>query len=426
MNKTIKMLTAAGFCLISLQGIHAQSYGQSDEDKVDLKALEKKDLSRPSFLKKGFELVDKLKQKVKENPKDEKAWNEYAQNLKGLLYHLSSSFLDKQWIADSVSTLNLEEEYREMLTQMERYIPNTATYAFARQDIYDKWGESMSTEEIMDKWPDAILHYPAYVREARANKDKKRLEDICKRWYNSGQYPADRLTFSHNMLASTEENALIIVNSIDIEPILVLQYGKGEFKDRKVVWSQSLDKYHLGEGIKGSMTKELGIPPFKPKQEKKKIDYSSASSFIKGFFGEQKEAVEHIVRYINRPVYFSKSGENMFVTNLLQDSLYSEGLLLKYSPKPYDNLAVLRRNYEHVYMLDYLKDAFQPNMPDSNTVNNDYLIYVPSLRPLLKFYKDSDDQTRYDELYALLRSVIDRTRLSGEIREKYLNSIENL
>ena len=34
------------------------------------------------------------------------------------------------------------------------------------------------------------------------------------------------------------------------------------------------------------------------------------------------------------------------------DKLYSEGLVMRYSEKPYDNLAIKRKNYEELYLTD--------------------------------------------------------------------------
>lgn len=39
----------------------------------------------------------------------------------------------------------------------------------------------------------------------------------------------------------------------------------------------------------------------------------------------------------------------------MKDSLYSEGLVFRYSSKPYNNLAATRKNFEQNYLLDYLR-----------------------------------------------------------------------
>ena len=67
----------------------------------------------------------------------------------------------------------------------------------------------MPIEEIIDKWPDAILHYPTYM--SMSLRDEKRLKDICVRWYQSGEFPAQILNFAYNELASADKDAIIFM-----------------------------------------------------------------------------------------------------------------------------------------------------------------------------------------------------------------------
>ena len=64
----------------------------------------------------------------------------------------------------------------------------------------------------MDKWPDAVMHYPVYMGLSFSNKD--RLKDISARWYQSGAYPVQSLNYTYNELASAEKDALIFTDVI--------------------------------------------------------------------------------------------------------------------------------------------------------------------------------------------------------------------
>lgn len=47
-----------------------------------------------------------------------------------------------------------------MLEGMKQNIPNTATYAITRNSNIKPGEKRMSFDEIIEKWPDAVLHYP--------------------------------------------------------------------------------------------------------------------------------------------------------------------------------------------------------------------------------------------------------------------------
>ena len=86
----------------------------------------------------------------------------------------------------------------------------------------------------------------------------------------------------------------------------------------------------------------------------------------------------------NRPVYYPQFTSTSYLKEL-KDSLYSEGLVFRYSTKPYDKLAVIRKNYEQKYVLDCLRHP-----------------------PLLRFYDASGDKNQAIKLRHLLQGILDR------------------
>lgn len=408
------LLLAFGLCWTGGE-VWAQSYGQSE----DYRDIDFKKLDLEGYRKKAFERhckeLEKCKQTVKENPKDERAWDEYANTLSVMKGDGTAS--------DSLFKI----EYPIMLEGMKKHIPHTATYELAKNDDPNE-KNGLSYDEIIDKYPDSFLHYSTYITVS--SREEERLKKLCQHWYRSGQYPAERLNYAYNLLASTEENALVFAGPLDYEPMLVLQLGKGLFQDRTILMAtfalSDMNRPFFGD----ELTKKLGIPPYKEKEDE--TEPSSPAQFAEMYVKQIKQRANYIIRHVNRPVYFSASGGNMFEQIALKDSLYSEGLLFKYSAKPYDNLAVIRRNFEHTYLLDYLKESFHPETLSSSyggpkRINWDNLYYIPAFRSLLKFYKESGDRAHYEELDSLLRSIIDRADYATpEVREEYLNSINNL
>ena len=277
----------------------------------------------------------------------------------------------------------------------------------------------MTFDEIIDKWPDAVMHYPVYMGLSFSNKD--RLKDISTRWYQSGAYPVQSLNYTYNELTSAEKDALIFTDvNWTLFGSYLLQYGKGLFDDKKVILSGLI----LPSFSMNRLTEELGIPEFKDTDP----EFYKSKTPTATFANEIKKRIAHIAKYTNRPIYISVS-TNEAVKDLLKDHLYTEGLLMRYSAKPYDNLAIMRRNYENTYLLDYLYESFYPETLtnvclDLKGVKMLSIYYVPAFKSLLQFYKESGDVTHYDKLHALLESIIKKADYyNEEVRERYLKSI---
>lgn len=65
-------------------------------------------------------------------------------------------------------------------------------------------------------------------------------------------------------------------------------------------------------------------------------------------------------------------------------------------------MAILRRNYEQVYLLDYLQSLIITD------ISRGEASYVLSFLPLLQFYHTSGDKNQYLRLKKLLLDIVDR------------------
>ena len=102
-----------------------------------------------------------------------------------------------------------------------------------------------------------------------------------------------------------------------------------------------------------------------------------------------------------------------------KNNLYNEGLLLKYSKKPYDNLAVKRRNVEERYMLEYLLVSFRPEWTAGQRLSANYAVLLADLLP----YYAKHDQKRYDWLMKLLVSGVTNTSLDEDHKQSILKQL---
>ena len=106
------------------------------------------------------------------------------------------------------------------------------------------------------------------------------------------------------------------------------------------------------------------------------------------------------------------------------DKLYSEGLVYKYSPRRYDNLSVKRRNFEEVYLTDYLYETFTPETYEASAYKLN-LNYIPCFKSLLDYYKDNGEKRQMRRLYGLMKRVVARTEnITDEERKRYNDEID--
>jgi hypothetical protein len=105
------------------------------------------------------------------------------------------------------------------------------------------------------------------------------------------------------------------------------------------------------------------------------------------------------------------------------DKLYSEGLVIRYSEKPYDNLAMKRRNYEELYLTDYLRESFAPERYPASATPYSFN-YIPCFKSLLDYYKRSGNIQRYNELRNLMTGIVKSIDVPEEERRKYYEEID--
>ena len=253
--------------------------------------------------------------------------------------------------------------------------------------------------------PDNRVLYPDYVVYLLKNGNQEQMDDILKRWYNTGEYSYNLLNYAYNEMAGMQHNGIIFVNGdTPTYSKLLVKYGKDLFADKTVICMSLL----ATPEYRSTVSKELGISPIP------EPDYQNYDKWA-------DDAVMHIIRESKRPCYFSTVIPNL---PSFQDKLYSEGLVYKYSDRRYDNLAVKQDNYEKRYLLDYLYEQFTPETYEATAYKLN-LNYIPCFKSLLDYYKESGQKQKYTELYGLMKRIVLKTEgISDEKRKQYHDEID--
>lgn len=334
---------------------------------------------------------------IKKNPKNEYAWRNY---------YLASKY---QWTWFNPSPYSKDRSTKDatnflegILINMEKNIPDSHVLNILRYFHDGKWDEKYK-EGVMRaiaEGPNDLLFFPDYAAFMLKWGMEEELTKLCQKMYESGEYSPTLLNYAYNELVGLEPGSILLTNGdVPVYSKLLIQKGKGLFPDVHVVTFSFL----YFEDYRKSVFTKLSIP----------LDIAAEDWNDEGL-------IRHIVRHSKKPVYFSIASG--IPKEDLTDSLYSEGLVMRYSAKPYDNISIKRRNYEKRYLLDYLQESFSPERY-TTSADRLKLNYVVVFQSLLKHYREAGDEARLKELHQLLEKVIDNVGLTPERREGYMNFI---
>lgn len=262
--------------------------------------------------------------------------------------------------------------------------------------------------------------YDDFITYYEVKRDKAKVEQFCKMWYNSGDVSPGILNMNYNVMMSIEEDAIIFTaGDNDTYPLWILQYAKNINKN-VVVLNTSLI---FIEEYRKALFSELNIPAFEKevsdfvtKEIKKKDNYQLAYNEF------QKALVKHIVdNSRKRPVYFAATVRKNIYADF-EDKLYLEGLAFKYSEAGYDNLAILRRNVEKRFLLDYLQIDFANDMSLSVVDHTNFNYILPFVN-LYDHYVLASESEKATWIKSLAMKVAKRAGQEEKIKTQFARSL---
>jgi formylglycine-generating enzyme required for sulfatase activity len=221
------------------------------------------------------------------------------------------------------------------------------------------------------------------LREAETAGDRSRVAAICKEWYASGQYSPGLLNWNYNALMSVEQDALLFTQQeSDTYSALLLQYALDVRPDVRIISFQMLDNQKYRAFLIGSegwswIQKDCSLNDFLAQIVRPKSAQGGSP----------------------KPVYFgSMTNKNLLLAD--REKLYLTGLALKFSPSAFDNVAVLRHNFEQRFRTDYLELRFEPEA-DPAAIARINLNYLPALLLLHRHYTAAGETEKADRLQGL-------------------------
>jgi hypothetical protein len=374
-NKMKRLFLLSGFFLLGFI-----VYGQQAEKVYSIIRVQK----NHAYYSQQAALWEKELQK---SPTDTEAWFNFytAARMINILASESGARFDINAIAEDLKA----------------NIPNTFEYhyvSFARGNMSREAYEHLQKAYTID--PERYETWDAFITKAALEGDDKAMKTFFEKWYRHELYSPGITSWNYNVLIGLDSDALILTfGDNDTYPLWFLQQVKNIRTDVKVLNTSLL----LHPPYQNSVFKELGIPAFEKTMEET------------GDYQEYRDAVmEHILKNTNRPAYIGISTPQSF-RKKHDDQLFLIGLAFKYSDQEFDHVAVIRKNYEHLFLKDYLKTNLTNDFSQSVV---DYMDqqYIPCLSVLYKHYLLSGEASKYLEVRDLLVQIGEKNQMQTDIQ----------
>lgn len=310
------------------------------------------------------------KKELDKDPQNADAW---------FNYYKANRYVQLSQAGDSINIPNRFERLNRIVQEIETKIPNTF------EANYIKWWNGYNNEDLLPYLEKAYQldstryeTYSDWVNHYEITRNIAQKERFLQKWYQSGNASPGLLQYNYNMLVSLKPNAILITGGDnDTYFAWMLQAVFGIRKDVIVVNTALLA---INEQYTARLSKELKAAIV---WNKATITFEDYQKTLLGKIAENKAG---------KPLYTAVTAYDG-ITKGYADKLYLEGLVYEYSEQKIDNIALMIKNFEKEYLLDYInkffgQDPYETIVPYMNT---NYLI--PMLT-LYEHYKQCDEQEK--------------------------------
>ncbi len=325
-------------------------------------------------------------QEIEKNQKNENAWyNYYKANRYAKMFFSESD----NWLEES----NFLKDPDDIIELITRAIPNTFTYYIISKRGFP--GDRDRFEALQKAYkidPDNPETYNGFVLYHESNIVRTQRAEFNKKWFQSNDFSSGLMNYSYNVLMSMENGgAILTFGDNDTFPIWMLQDALGIRTDITVLNGFLLSNPEYRQKI----FKALNIPAY---TEGNKDDLTDE---------DDKAIIRHIIenKPDDLPLYISTPAWKQFTE--YDNELYIVGLVFKYSKENIDNIALLKKNFEKNFALDYLMHQFNYDI-SHNIVNRNNVNYLPGIIKLYQHYKLSGEEEKADKYKELGMLIADK------------------
>ena len=308
-----------------------------------------------------------------------KEWYEEQAELWKNEIRLNSTNIDawyNYFFATRYANFSMDEKERSKLlnsivSDISKAVPNSYLHHYLMYYNGDRNVEHL--EKALLKNPNCADLYWEFIQYNELNGNLEQKKKFCEKLYLSNDIISSLYDYNFNTLNSTETNSILITNGDnDNYPAWVLQDAKEIRQDVTILNAHTI--FVLRDYLK-----------LKIKQRKIEIDLDKLSTddidvFLKEFINEIKNKYPGISIHVAMTVYDEYIKE-------IKDNLYVTGLVYTFSEVPFDNVSIIKRNFEKNLRLDYLDYDWYNEKHISKSMMDRYnLNYIPAIIELVKEY----------------------------------------
>ncbi len=336
------------------------------------------------------------KQEIEKNPQNEEAWRNYYNAVRYNSY------------SDSIATKERKSKLARIVEEMGKVIPNSYEYYYLKNKNEGNIHNIEYLQKAYEINPDHPELYSDFVGHYEFTGNAEKMKIFLQKWYDSKDIAPGLLNYNYNVLMSAQENAILFTNGDnDTYPVWMLQFIKGIRKDITILNASLImaDQEYLNMKLKAK-----GI----------KLDYSRLPEY------RTPEFVSALGVYISEnypqiPIYFAVTMWNYY-TKPVQDKLYIIGLAYQYSEERIDNIALVRKNLENYFRLDYLNyNWYGEDYLASGIVDRLNLNYLAPMVILAEHYYMSEQQEKSRHWTKIALMLAEK----GGVKERLLKDLEN-
>lgn len=234
-------------------------------------------------------------------------------------------------------------------------------------------------------------------------RNTQKFDEYATKMYELNEMPVAILNWGYNLLSELDENAVVFTaGDNDTYALWIIQGALNFRKDVTV-----LNYYIIQEDdFRERIIKELKYPDLGPL----KTATTNEEMLVRN-----KQITDHFFLKGNRPTYVATTAYSCFPESY-SDSLYLTGLAYLYSPQTFDNIGLIRRNYEKRYLLDYLKVTFSYNVGNEHAKQFNEM-YLSSLINLYQDYEKTENYSKMLETESLLMKIAVESGKENEVIE---------
>jgi len=336
------------------------------------------------------------KKVVDQNPKDVAAWYNYYYANRNIMFNDTAS---------SRNPKEKSEQLQKIVDDMGRSIPESYEYNIVKWQMGGHDPKYLPyLKKAVELGEGRTEHLDYMINQGEIGRTLKDREKYSLKKFEAEQFSTGVIYYNYNVLIGLEKNAILITSGDnDTYPIWLLQ-AQGTRSDVTVInlYLIQIEEY------REKLFAELGVEKWQ-KSTGAMMTEADHERF-------RNSIVAHIAANKNNyPLYMALTTAcDTKYTATIQDKLYLTGLAYLYSKESIDNIAILKRNMENLYALDYLDKSFYHEIsPDIvKIVNGNYLV---PLLTLYDHYKLAGDAAKSNWIKSKLLFISKGTDNEAEI-----------